>query len=242
MACFVFDGVDYSSLIDVASIEMPALPTAAADLRTATGRDGALLAGNPLEPMTIKVKARLAVDSIDPRDIQRAWALVAAGMRTDGPRQLNLTSDVYRMAVLTDAVPLDYASYSAIAELTFVCPDPVAYGDERTVTVPSGGSATFEVGGTYPAMPAIAASAVRDGSSHVWGIRLDDGDFVHVATGSASARNVAVDCAKRTCTVQGTPSMITTDSDWLVLEPGTHTLAMDNGTGAATVTFVERWL
>ena len=36
--------------------------------------------------------------------------------------------------------------------------------------------------------------------------------------------------------------MITTDSDWLVLEPGTHTLAIDNGTGAATVTFVERWL
>lgn len=242
MACFVFDGVDYSSLVDVASIEMPALPKAAADLRTATGRDGALLAGNPLEPMTIKVKARLAVDSIDPRDIQRAWALVAAGMRTDGPRKLNLTEDVYRMAVLTDAVPLDYNSYSAIGELTFVCPDPVAYGDERTVTVPSGGSVTFEVGGTYPAKPAIAAEAVRDGSSLVWGVRLDAGDYVHVATGAAAARDVEVDCDKRTCTIEGDPSMITTDSDWLVLEPGEHTLAMDNGTGAATVTFTERWL
>lgn len=242
MACFVFDGVDYSSLIDVASIDMPALPTAAADLRTATGRDGALLAGNPLEPLEIKVKARLAIDSIDPRDIQRAWALVAAGMRTDGPRQLNLTADVYRMAVLTDAVPLEYNSYSAIAELTFVCPDPVAYGDERTVTVPSGGSVTFEVGGTYPAKPTIAADAVRDGTSEVWGVRLDDGDCIHVATGSSSAREVEVDSDRRTCTIEGDPSMITTDSDWLVLDPGMHTLAMDKGTGAATVTFVERWL
>lgn len=242
MACFVFDGVDYSSLIDVAFIDMPALPTAAADLRTATGRDGALLAGNPLEPLEIKVKARLAVDSIDPREIQRAWALVAAGMRTEGPRQLNLTNDVYRMAVLTDAVPLEYNSYSAIAELTFVCPDPVAYGDERTVTVPSGGSVTFEVGGTYPAKPTIAADAVRDGTSGVWGVRLDDGDYIHVATGSSSAREVEVDSGRRTCTIEGDPSMITTDSDWLVLDPGMHTLAMDKGTGAATVTFVERWL
>jgi len=242
MACFVFDGVDYSSLIDVASIDMPALPTAAADLRTATGRDGALLAGNPLEPLEIKVKARLAIDSIDPREIQRAWALVAAGMRTEGPRQLNLTNDVYRMAVLTDAVPLEYNSYSAIAELTFVCPDPVAYGDERTVTVPSGGSVTFEVGGTYPAKPTIAADAVRDGTSEVWGVRLDDGDYIHVATGSSSAREVEVDSDRRTCTIEGDPSMITTDSDWLVLDPGMHTLAMDKGTGAATVTFVERWL
>lgn len=242
MACFVFDGVDYSSLIDVASIEMPALPTAAADLRTATGRDGALLAGNPLEPMTIKVKARLAVDSIDPRDIQRAWALVAAGMRTDGPRQLNLTADVYRMAVLTDAVPLDYASYSAIAELTFVCPDPVAYGREMTLTVPSGGSLTFNVGGTYPTRPRITANARRDGTSLVWGLRLDDGDFIHVATNSVSYCQTSIDCDARTLTVVGAAAVPTLDSDWLEFTPGTHTLEMDNGDGAATVKYVERWL
>jgi hypothetical protein len=118
----------------------------------------------------------------------------------------------------------------------------VAYGAARTVTVPSGGSVEFNVGGTYKTMPRITANAARDSSSLVWGLRLDGGDFVHVATGSNAVKSVLIDCAERICTVAGAVALPTLDSDWLELEPGTHTLAMDNGTGAATVVFTERWL
>ena len=242
MACFIFDGVDYADILEVVSVAMSALPQTSADLRYAAGRDGAYLAGNALQPLEITVRARLATDTIDERDIQRRWAEVAARMRTAEPRPLSLSEGLYRMAVLQGETPLDFKTYSAVAELKFLCPDPVAYGIERTVTVPSGGSATFVVGGTYKAKPVIAAQAVRDPSSQLWGIRLDDADYIHVATGSASARAVEVDCGERTCTVEGSASMITLDSDWLELEPGKHTLAMDNGTGAATVTIRERWL
>ena len=111
-----------------------------------------------------------------------------------------------------------------------------------TLTVPSGGSISFNVGGTYRARPRITASAVRDSSSQVWGLKLDNADFVHVVTGSASARSVDIDCDGRTCIVNSSTSMITLDSDWLELAPGTHTLVMDKGTGAATVKYRERWL
>lgn len=242
MACFIFDGVDYANILDVASIEMPALPQTSPDLRYATGRDGALLAGNAFQPLEITVKARLATDTIDERDIQRRWAEVAARMRTAEPRPLSISEGIYRNAVLQDESPLDFKTYSAVAELKFLCPDPVAYGIERTVTVPSGGSVTFNVGGTYRTRPKVTAQAVRNSSSNLWGIRLDGADYIHVATGSASARAVSIDCDARTCTVAGNAAMITLDSDWLELEPGTHTLAMDNGTGEATVTFRERWL
>ena len=242
MACFIFDGVDYSDILEVASVEMPAIPASTPDLRYATGKDGAYFAGNQLNPLTLKIRARIATRRIDPRDIQRIWSIAAASMRTDEPRPLSLAEGIYRMAVLVEESPLEFMNYSATAELTFLCPDPVAYGEERTVTIPSGSSATIVVGGTYPARPVIAASAGRDSGALVWGIRLDGEDFVHVDTGSASATAVEIDCARRTCRVGTEAAMITLDSDWLALAPGEHTLTMDKGTGDATVRFAERWL
>ena len=242
MACFVYDGIDLEDYLEVASIEIPAIAPTTPDLRYAAGRDGAALAGNVLGPLEITVRARLATQATDPREIQRLWANVAALLRTDGPRPLYLSEGLWRYAVLVEDTALEFKTYSATAPLKFVCPDPVAYGEERTVTVPSGGSAEFLVGGTYPARPAITAQAVRDGSALVWGVRLDDGDYIHIETGSAGAVAVEADCAERTCRVAGTTAMITLDSDWLELAPGTHTLSNDKGSGAATVTYAERWL
>lgn len=242
MACFVFDGVDLSTVLDVASVEMPAMPKTSPDVRYASGRDGGLLAGNQLEPLEIKVKARLATDVTDPRDIQRKWAEVSALIRKDSPKPLMLSEGIYRNAVLIGETLLEFKTYSATAELVFLCPDPIAYGATRTVTIPSAGYVYFNVDGSYRAKPRITASAVRDSSSLVWGIRLDEGDFIHIATGSSSARNVVVDCDARTCIVNSSVALPTLDSDWMELEPGTHKLRMDNGAGEATVTFVERWL
>ena len=242
MACFVFDGVDFGEVLEVASIDIGALPETTPDMRYAPGRDGAELAGNVLAPLEIKIKARLVTDATDERDIQRKWSEAAALLRTGEPRPLSLSEGRYWLAALTGKSPLEFKTYSATAELTFVCPDPVAYGAEREVTVPSGGSATFVVGGTYPAKPTIAAQAVRDASSLVWGLRLDEGDYVHVATGNAAARPVAIDCDRRTCLVNGDVALPTLYSDWLELAPGKHTLRNDEGTGAATVAFRERWL
>jgi len=242
MACFVFDGVDFGEELEVASIEMGALPETTPDMRYAPGRDGAEMTDNRLEPLEIKIKARLVTDTIDERDIQRRWAEVAARLRTGEPRPLSLSEGKHWLAVLTDKSPLTFKTYSATAELTFICPDPIAYGIERTVTVPSGGSVTFNVGGTYNAKPKIEAQATRNASSLVWGIRLDEGDYIHVATGSDSARSVVLDCKERTCLVNSSVALPTLDSDWLELKPGTHTLRNDAGTGAATVAFTERWL
>lgn len=243
MACFIFGSIELTERFEVKGIEMPAIAPSTVDVRSVPGMDGGVLVSNDLDPLEIKVTCRLTTDTIDPREVQQAWADAVARIRRAGAQALYLTPDRFRMAVLAGETPLEYANYSATGELTFLCADPVAYGREREITVPSGGSVTFHVDGTYPTAPTIAAaSAVRDGTALVWGIRLDAGDYVHVATGSASAMSVAVDCAARTCKVNAEPAMATLDSDWLELAPGQHTLAMDKGTGAATVTFRERWL
>ena len=243
MACFIFGGIELTERFEVKGIEMPAIAPSSPDVTSVPGRDGGLLVANDLAPLEVKVACRLVTDTIDPREVQQVWADAVARIRNAGEQALYLTPERYRMAVLAGETALEYASYSATGELTFLCTDPVAYGRERTVTVPSGGSATFMVDGTYPARPAIAAaSAVRGASSLVWRLRLDDGDFIAVDTGSASARKVEIDCAGRWCKVADALKLPTLDSDWLALEPGEHTLEMDEGTGAATVTFSERWL
>ena len=242
MACFIYGGLDYSEWLEIETIEAPAIAKTTPDLRYAAGRDGGYLAGNQLAPMEITVRARLVTDSIDEREIQRMWADVAATMRHDGPVPLSLVDGYCWLAVLADEARLKFRHYSATADLVFLCPDPVAYGAERRLVVPSSGELTFKVDGTYPARPIIAASAMRDATALVWGLRLDDGDFIHVATGSSEARSVALDCDARTCIVNGTPALPTLDSDWLVFEPGEHVLAMDYGTGAAELVFTERWL
>ena len=139
-------------------------------------------------------------------------------------------------------MPIESYTNADSVVVNFQLVEAAAYGDTVTKTVPSGGSLTFTVGGTYPTKPRITASASRDGSSQVWGLRLDSGDFLHVATGSASPRNIVLDCESRTLTIAGAVALPTLDSDWFELPPGTHTLTMDKGTGAATVTYRERWL
>ena len=114
------------------------------------------------------------------------------------------------------------------------------YGDTHTVTVPSAGSVSFIVKGSYPTAPTIHAQSANVSSSTVWGLRLDETDFIHVQLSEAS--EVAIDCDKRTCLVGSDVKLPTLDSDWIHLTNGHHTLRNDQGTGACTVTWTERWL
>ena len=129
--------------------------------------------------------------------------------------------------------------------MTFIAIEPAAYGETRTATVPSGGSVTITVNGTYPTRPTFYASAaVRDSSSSVWGIRHGGGNYIHIPTGSGASRRVDIDCAKRVATITASRTVVlpTLDSDWIELNPGQNTLSNDKGTGACTGTWVERWL
>jgi len=240
---FIFNGHDMEDLLEVASIAMPAMAPIEPTVRTVPGMDGAAFQGSDMEPMEITVKARLVTECTHPAEIQRQWARVASLLRSSAPAPLTLSPGLYRLAILQGDSDLEFRTYSAFAELKFLCPDPVAYGDEKTVQIPSGGSKTFIVEGTYPAKPTIQASAaVRDATSLAWGVRLDNGDYLRVETGSASSRAVALDCAARTCTVAGAVALPTLSSDWLELAPGQHTIANDLGTGACTVKYRERWV
>jgi predicted phage tail component-like protein len=203
-------------------------------------RDGSIVLGRVLTNSKVAFQIGIKGTASERRN---KLSTLAAWLTVDDSRPLVLpdTPERYYMAIHDGEVQTVRGINGEIAQLEFVITNPIAYGEKRTVVVPSGGSITFRVGGTAKTKPRITASAVRNATSLVWGIRLDEGDFVHVATGAAAARSVVLDCDERTLAVNSAVAIPTLDSDWLELSPGEHTLRMDNGTGAATVEFLERW-
>lgn len=170
---------------------------------------------------------------------------IAHALDCDTPQRLWFSDEKerYRLALPDGSRKVARYANRARVSVSFLVPDPVLYGRHVSVTVPSGGHATIHVNGTYPTRPSITAlSAVRSSASGVWGIRLDDGDFVNVPLASSAARKVELDCAERACLVAGSPALPTLDSDWFELKPGQHAIVNHQGTGSCTVEWDERWL
>lgn len=240
MSGLIFDGHSFDELFYYGNPELTIL-SSNAKYAQSENRNGSLFIGKTWANSQVTFSIATTGTAAERRD---ALSTLGQWLDVDEPKKLILpdTPDRFYMAVPNGSIGLTRYCDSETASVTFDIVDPIAYGREVTVTVPSGGSVTFNVGGTYKTKPRIESSAVRDSTALVWSLKLDNSDHIHVATGSADATTVKLDCEERTCKVGNQVSMITLDSDWLELEPGTHTLVMDYGTGAATVTFNERWL
>jgi predicted phage tail component-like protein len=237
-----FDGHDLTADYVVSDLRTALLPRRIR-MQEVSGRDGALYTGSALSDRTITLT--LTARGGTPAERQAAGRRLAEILATDAPAPLAMSIDggLYWMAVPESGGNARRYVTATSFEVSFRIPDPAAYGPLRTVTVPSGGSVTFEVGGTYPALPTVSASAAGNSSSvGGWRLALDDGSYLMATIPSGvSSAPVVADCAARTLTVQGNVAMLRPAADWLVLQPGTRTLTM-TGTGAATVTFRERWL
>lgn len=220
-------------------------PTARADTIDVPGRDGTVLRGITYEPRTITLECRLFERTWE--DFETLRDVLVTYLMTHGEMQLILRThpDEYYMAHFNSMTEGDRVGGTGIGylELEFTANSPWRYGDVRSVTIPSGGSATFLVNGNLPATASVtSAAAYRDNSSTVWGVRFDEGNVAHIATGSSSARAVVIDGMTRSATIEGAVAMITLDSNWPELLPGSHTVRMDEGTGQATLTWQERSL
>lgn len=238
----VYDGVDLAEIAEVASIDFKAMADIADKSEAVPGRDGAAFLGADMSPLDIAVTFRLSADGIDPAQVQEKWRRFVPHIRKPEPRSLSFGQGVWYKAVAIGSTDISQVSYSGKAEVTFRCYDPIAYGDERRATVPSGGSVEIMVGGSWKTYLRIEASAIRDVTTGLWGLRVDNNDYLRIATGASSARAIYADCEERKLTIAGAYALPTLDSDWLALEPGAHTITNDQGTGAASIAWTERWI
>lgn len=242
MESVCYDGVELTDFYTVLSDRRP--PSLNVVKETVPGRDGVVPRGATYGCPRVTLK--IICDPADAATLHEERRRLTSLLSARGARRLQFGNDggLYYMAQVDGE--LDWAQFfrTGVLRVPFLVPSPAMYGRVVSATVPSGGSAEIDVRGTYPTRPTIlAASAVRaSGTDGVWGVRLDGGDYVHVATGSSSARKVEIDCEARTCRVADAVAATTLLSDWFEFEPGEHTLSNDQGSGACTVTWQERWL
>lgn len=239
-----FDG---HCLTDYFYITNLALPPAQRAVKTAAiaGRDGTVLTGVTLNALTISMQLNV----IDGTKSERLELLdtLSGWLDVDEAKRLEFSFDSgkYYMAVPSKiGAHKRWRAADAFTGVTFICPDPVRFGESHTVSVSSGGSSTIDVGGTYPTNLNITAnSAVRNSSTGYWGVSVDNQKVMKVATGSSSSRKVTIDTDTRTVKVSNVVSLPTLDSDWFDgITPGSHTVSSTLGTGAFTVSWVDRWV
>lgn len=221
------------------------LPEVREDLVERAGGDGSFLRSLHLGPRTIELECRAFRDRWESFDQLKDE--LAAVLLCGRERELSLRNHFgeYYMAHFTSFSEGDREGGRGIGAftLTFVASDPVRYGRVREAEIPSGGSVGIDVTGTYPTNVSIRCeSATGDDGSGVWGVRFDEGDFCHVEMPTSSG-SVRIDCADRSVRVNGSVSMVTLDSNWPTLAPGSHAVRMDLGTGqGAVVRWQERVL
>ena len=236
-----FDGHDLTASYRVSDLRTSLLPRRIGTTEV-PGRDGALFTGAPLDTRIVTLTLT-AIDR-DIEDRQAAGRALAAILNVDEPKPLAISIDggLYYMALPSSTSDATRHLTATRFEVEFICPDPVMYGTQRTVSVSSGGSATFNVGGTYPTMPTVSAPNAANGSGGFWKLALEDGTYLiaTIPTGVQRAP-VLAECENRVLKVNGNVALLQPEADWLVLAPGQHTLTM-TGTGAATVTYRERWV
>lgn len=237
----IFDGhrINDRFFVGEADVGLPEFAPRAEDREFA---DGSRVRGMRLGCPEISIQ--LTAKPVHGETFREALSDLCAWLHVDGPRRLSLSDDhgLWRMCVPTGAPTIGDAKWNDRVTVTFLQTEPALYGIERDVTVPSGGTLSFVVGGDYPTKPTISsAAAYRNSSTQQWGLRLDDGDVMRVKVPVSTASRVAMDCGERTCSVNGATTIPTLQSDWFALKPGTHTLRNDQGTGACVVRWYERW-
>lgn len=241
-----FDGYDLTQECHVSGLRRPMLARALGSVDV-PGMDGELSTGQRLEAFDLGLT--LTIMGRDPACRERQRQRVASILDTVGEGQLAISEDdgLFYKARFQGTTDGERSVNAESFDATFRISDPVRYGTLRTVTVPSEGSVTFTVGGTYQTMPTVSVVMAAGADGEQWRLALEDGSYLLYEpnySGAIATESVTFDCAARLLTSGGYARMLPPQADWLTLSPGEHTLTMtsDAQTGDATVTFWERWL
>lgn len=239
MSTITFDGHDLGSLFVVDHELARSLPSWTPTTYEVPGRDGTLFGGTHADDVEVTVRLWTVATTLAGR--RDALRTLASWLAVDSRRELVLGDEggLRRMAVPTTVGDVTSLYDADWLDVTFAC-EPILYGDTGTVRLTSSSrSKTVTVGGTAPTMPTVSVtSATKDSSLGLWRLSVDGTQALDVQLTSSSA--IAADCAARTLKVNNVVKALATTSDWLVLEPGTHTITMA-GSGTCDVAWTERW-
>ena len=232
-----YDGHALNDYAVVEEVDRPLAGSYDLNYATVTGMDGRMYLSGRRDSYSIALT--LAFIGHDYAEVLAKIRTVAGWLSTDEPKKLVIGDEdgLWRMVVPSGEMRIERVGHTAArVELAFEAPDAMLHGGGG-VMQSSDGTAVVRIDGTLPA-PVVIASSAASGDFEV--MEMDLGAFVRVEVGS-TAKSVEIDCGQRTCAVGGSTAMVTLASDWLVLDPGWHTLTRVDGSGEFTVSYESRW-
>jgi len=238
----ILGGHILNSRFRISELKRP-FPASRLTVQTVPGGRGEVVTEQTMGPR--KVSFKLWAFSRDHEKLMADMADLATWLLTSGEMELSISDEGGRVRRVVLDGELDFEEYEerGCIPITLKQPDPYCnIGMPNTTQVAPGDATTIVVKHDLPDVSVSVAAAVRDSTSLVWGIRFDEGDFLHVKLADDNAHSVSIDCAARVVLVDGDVSMVTLDSNWPELARGVHTARIDNGTGSASLTWQERCL
>ena len=207
------------------------------------GRDGSLFTGARLSPRTVTL--RMTTRGRTPAAKREASRLLAQALNVSEPTKLEFSFDggLYYLAVPESSGDGTWYAHADGFDVSFLIPDPVMYGADRSVSINNANATTINVGGTYPTLPTVSVVAARGGTGNVYTIMHNEASqYLQASVPTSSSHAVIFDCAKRVLTVDGATKAMPVLADWIALTPGTNTLQRTAGSGAYVVRWTERWV
>lgn len=239
MASIVYNGHDFSEYCTAEVIERGA-HAFEVETTSVPGRAGLFLEGAALLPLVVKVRLFLALDGARSaaelakvRRYLRGWLVCPArGAVLELPDEPGLE---WHDVVCTASGDWDKLFEDGCVDIEFTCYDPVAFGQERTVS----NELSFTVDGTWETWPVIELSAV---AGSVVEVGCGD-DVVRVLGEFSGGEAVLIDCAGLSASVNGVDrsAYVSVESSFFSFAPGQNSLSTGNVT-EFTVKYTERWV
>jgi len=246
MSNLTFDGHDFAQLGVYGDPEYTLLDSQP-QYADAQNRNGSIVLGKTLGNGAISFSLGINGTAHERRV---KLSMLGNWLDVDEPKQLVLPDapDWYYLAIPEGSIESTRGIGGEIVRMTFALTDPIAYGEENSVIIPRGGSATFIVGGTAPTYPYMKSDTTikPDTSTLLWGLRFDNQDTWSIGADTSARFKVWFDMGRRESRLYGTTAKLPTlDSDWFELTPGVHTienyLGSDIDGSSITLYWRERW-
>ncbi len=237
-----FDGKSFESFGVVVELIHDPLPSMREQMTERPGRHGSKVDSLTLEPREITLECK-ALES-QWSDFDELMEALSAWIVTPDERKLVLRihPGQYYMAHYNSWSEGDRIGGTGAGgfELKFVAADPIRYGEKRAYVLSGSTQKHFDVGGTDTCDMTISVKNAVRGSSKAWGMTVN-GTSMRVALPDSSAHSITFDCANHVARLDGEMTGLTLDSDWPDFDPGRWRCKINEGTGTATFSWVQRY-
>lgn len=242
-----FNGHDLAEFGVIESVERPPMGALSITSATVPGRRGIVFGAQRLGSLEIRARLRLICE--DKAQMRRRLSDLAAIMDVRlyaKPQKLEISDEPgrYRLAVPSRVTVSEEMEGTCLVEITFTCPDPIAYGStEHSFVIDDD---FHEIGGNCATYPTIKITGLKTTNSAVQYADLHDsiGGILMIPV-TSTGRTVEIDCEARTLKINAVAALPSVWSDWFEWGASRKVKLYTSFPGVtwtrAVVTWHERW-